>query len=64
MISNNLSRDTFRSFPVYVKTLPKIFLIDDILTTCATTQNTLDSLFLKNYLFHRKVENSVEVKDT
>ena len=54
MISNNLSRDTFRSFPVYVKTSPKIFLIDDILTTCATTQNILDSLFLKNYLFIEK----------
>ena len=64
MISNNLSRDTFRSFPVYVKTSPKIFLIDDILTTCATAQNILDSLFLKNYLFHWKVENNVDVQVT
>ena len=38
------------------KTLPKIFRMDDILTTCATTQNILDSLFMKNYLFHRKLK--------
>jgi len=39
-----------------LKTLQKIFRMDDILTTCATTQNILDSLFLKNYLFHRKLK--------